>query len=240
MMNSMSLAPDGQTPTPAIPLLCFPHAGGSAAVFRPWREAFGRVADVVPVEIAGHGARRGEPLPLTLEDALTTAWPALSGPAEGDYALFGHSLGALYAFEAARRLARPPRLLAVSGRNAPARPAELPECHRLPDDQFARHLASFGGIPAEIRDDPDLMRFFLPVLRADMRIAERYVRGEGEPLDCPVMVFRGERDPLASAAGVAAWARETTRRCEVVRLPGGHFSLWEDGGLDRLAAALSE
>jgi surfactin synthase thioesterase subunit len=232
----------GQPATSRLALLCLPHAGGAAAFFRPWRAALSDAAEVVPIEVAGHGARRNEPLPLTFTAALGSIWAAITSHADRRYALFGHSLGALYAFEIARRLTqlgRPPALLVTSGRNGPARSAEIPDCHNMPDNEFVALLTSYGGIPAEIRDDPALMRFFLPTLRADIRIAERYTRAGEAVLRCPVTVFFGARDPLVSAAGVAAWRRETTADCEIARLPGGHFCLRESYYLGRLREALS-
>jgi medium-chain acyl-[acyl-carrier-protein] hydrolase len=231
----MSAPHGGQRPV----LLCLPHAGGSAAFFRPWHTKLARVADVVPIEIAGHGARRSEPLPVTFETALASVWPAVRDRTTGRYALFGHSLGALYAFELARRLAPPPLALIVSGRNTPARSSEMPQCHELPDTAFADRLASYGGIPIEIYRDTELMRLFLPVLRADMRIAECYRRPAGPSLRCTIIAFYGEQDPLVSPDGAAGWRSETTGGCEIVSVPGGHFCLGEDVFTGRLAASLA-
>ena len=232
----MRSRPDAQRPT----LLCLAHAGGSAAFFRLWRTALAYAADVVPIEVAGHGARRKEPLPATFEAALASIWPQARRHTENRYVMFGHSLGALYAFELARRLPRSPLALVVSGRNAPSRSAELPDCHEWPDSAFADRLASYDGIPPEIRRDPALMRLFLPVLRADMRIAERYRRTAGPPLSCPIVACYGERDPLLSPEGVADWTNETSAGCEILMTPGaGHFFLREPGFPARLAVSLS-
>jgi surfactin synthase thioesterase subunit len=226
---------DGQRPV----LLCLPHAGGSATFFRPWREKLAEVVDVVPLEIAGHGARRNEPLPVTFEAALASVWHVAREHARGHYAVFGHSLGALYAFELARRLARPPLALVVSGRNAPALSAEMPDCHELPDSAFADRLASYGGIPSEVYRDPALMRLFLPVLRADMRIAERYRRLAAPSLRCPVIALYGEHDPLVSREGATGWRHETLGGCEIFAVPGDHFCLKEEAFTGRVAVQLA-
>ncbi len=207
-------------------LLCLPHAGGNATFFRSWHTVLADAVDVVALEIAGHGARRNEQLPRTLGEALDSVWNVVVGYCDRRHVLFGHSLGALYAFEIAHRLSRrgcPPELLLVSGRNAPGFRAEVPDCHRLPDTEFIDRLVSYGGIPAEIAKDPALMKLFLPALRADMRITERYTRGDQSPLRCPITIFYGEKDPLVSRAGVEAWCREASQRCEIITLPGGHF-----------------
>jgi medium-chain acyl-[acyl-carrier-protein] hydrolase len=227
---------------PDLPaLICLPHAGGNAAFFRSWQAELGDVARIVAAEVAGHGARRNEPVPATMEAALASIWPTVSGHATGRYALFGHSLGALYAVEMARRLqrlGRPPALLIATGRNGPTRRAELADCHDLPEAEFVARLASYGGIPAEIGADPALVRYFLPALRADMRIAERYRCDGGTSLRCPVVVLYGDRDPLVSGPGVAAWRLATTAHCEIGQVPGGHFCVREAGFTGRLRDAV--
>src|SRR3954468_9181686 len=137
-------------------MVCFPHAGGTAAAFRRWPALLGDLVEITAVELPGRGTRRAEPPPATIGDAFAAALSAVPPdlPA-GGYVLFGHSLGALYAFEAARHLTaagRPPALLVASGRNGPPRPAEIPPLHRLPDGEFLDRLAGFGGIPDLVRN----------------------------------------------------------------------------------------
>jgi medium-chain acyl-[acyl-carrier-protein] hydrolase len=231
-------------PQPA--LLCFPYAAGTTAEYRDWPAALGDLVDVVPVEVAGHGARRNEPLPLTFEAALVSTQATLARAARGRYGLFGHSLGALYAFEAARRLTRagrPPALLVASGRNGPARAAAGQSLHQLPDEEFVARLSTYGGIPPALLADRDLVRFFLPLLRTDMAIAERYARPPGpapDRLNCPIVVFSCVGDPLTSREGAAAWEQETSAGCEFVELAGGHFCLRTPDYLGRLRAAMAK
>jgi medium-chain acyl-[acyl-carrier-protein] hydrolase len=225
------------------PMVCFPHAGGTAAAFRRWPALLGDLVEVVAVELPGRGTRHAERPPATVADAFAAALAAVPpGLPAGGYVLFGHSLGALYAFEVARHLAaagRPPALLVVSGRNGPSRPAEIPPLHQLPDGEFLDRLASFGGIPDLVRNEPDLLRLFLPVLRADLRAAETYTRTPGAPLPCPILAVHGTTDPLVSGPHVAAWQDETTAACTTAELPGGHFCLDEPFPMARFRHALA-
>lgn len=225
------------------PMVCFPHAGGTAAAFRRWPALLGDLVEITAVEPPGRGTRRTEPPPATVADAFAAALAA--APADlpaGGYVLFGHSLGALYAFEAARHLTaagRPPALLVASGRNGPSRPAEIPPLHQLPDGEFLDRLTAFGGVPDLVRDEPDLLRLFLPVLRADLRAAETYTYTPGTPLPCPILAVHGTADPLVSSPNVAAWQDETTAGCTTVELPGGHFCLDEPFPMARFRHALA-
>jgi surfactin synthase thioesterase subunit len=198
------------------------------APFHRWRPVLGDLAEPFGVEAAGRGSRRAEPLAETFGAALRSMIPAIAEHARPPYLVFGHSLGALYAFEAARLLTaagRPPELLVVSGRDGPSVPSALPVCHTLPDEEFLAVLSGFGGIPEPILAEPGLARFFLPVLRADMRIAETYARAGRHVLACPITALYASGDPLTSAAGVAAWQDETTGSCRAVEVDGGHFTV---------------
>lgn len=232
------------------PMLCVPHAGAAAAVYRPWRARLQGTVDVVPIELPGRGARRRDPACSTLPalvDALRES-VAETTPEGGDHVLYGHSMGALVACELAREqtaAGRPPALLVVSGRNGPSRVSDGLAMHRRPDAELVALLRSLGGTPAEVLDDPGLLALFLGPLRSDLRIAETADRPvPADPLSCPVLVLQGEDDPVVSAGGVDAWRAETAGACEVSWHPGGHFFVHEPGFVGstlraRLAAALA-
>ena len=231
---------------PVLRLFCLPYAGGSAAgVYRDWRRALPAGIDVVPVELPGRGTRLGE-LPYTrveslLTDVLRAVLPRLDLP----FALFGHSLGAILAFEAARRLehahdARPERLL-VSGYEAPDLDRAPERDHLLPDEQFRERIRRLGGTPPEVLADTGLMDLLLPVLRADLAAAAGYAFRPGAPLSCPVTVFGGLDDPEARPSRLEGWRRQTTGPCAIRLLPGDHFFLHSaaDALLPRVAADLA-
>jgi medium-chain acyl-[acyl-carrier-protein] hydrolase len=147
----------------------------------------------------------------------------------GDYALFGHSFGAGVAYELTRAVLdqrmQPPRLLAVSGRRAPHRPATQPPVHHASDDAFLAYLISLGGIPDEVRDHPSLLEAFLPTLRADFAVHETYQPVPASRLNVPVSAFTGADDPAVSVVDLLAW-RDTTARAFRARVfMGGHFYL---------------
>lgn len=231
-------ASDGTRPGAALRLFCLPHAGGSSAHFRAWKW-LDPYARVVPLDLPGHGARLGEPLVEDWDELVDRLAGTIQARLDGPYALFGHSLGSLLAFDLAHRLTAagtPPALLVAAGRNGPsARPAQRP-LHELPDQEFLGMLHALGGLPQALLRQPELLRIFLPTLRADLRLAERYRRPDVPALPVPVMAFAGEDDPMTDDAGVLAWKRETTGTCELVFVRGGHFFLEEP----EFAGALTE
>ena len=152
---------------------------------------------------------------------------------EAPYALFGHSLGAVVAYEVARTLAaqdRPvPGRLFVSGHAAPSLPRRLPAIHGLPDEPFMEEVhRRHGGLPPEALDDPDIRATLVSSLRADYAIVETYYPKPRPPLREPISVFAGTEEPF-NDGDLDAWQDHTTMPLVVRRFPGGHFYLRERG-----------
>lgn len=212
-----------------LTLFCLAHAGGSAQPFRRWNAVLSGGARVVPLELPGHGIRFHEPVLDTLDLMVAELLRAVRAGAPARYAIFGHSLGALLGYELARALVAaghaPPEALLVAARNGPAEPLSHRPIHALPDQAFIAALERLGGMPQSVVDQPGLTRAYLPVLRADLRVAETYARRSGPPGDFPIAAFAGRRDPLTDPQAMLGWARETTATFDLALVPGGHFFL---------------
>ena len=215
-------------PAARLRLVCFPHAGGSASAYHAWGGALPEEIEVWAVQPPGHETRMREPLPATLDALVEDLARALVPALEGPFAFFGHSLGALVAFELARALRRkgrplPGRLL-VSGRCAPQLVEQGPAIDTLPDELFLDALSErYGGIPDAVRREPELVALFLPILRADWRLAAGYSYRAESPLPCPIAAFGGRDDVTAPVDAIAAWREQTSAAFSQHMLPGGHF-----------------
>lgn len=214
-------------PTPAVRLVCVPYAGAGASVYQGWRLPAELATEVWAFQPPGREGRHREPLATTLESLLDGYLEGLAQVADRPFALFGHSLGALVAFELARRLRRTggprPAHLFLSGYRAPHRPPTREPISTLPDDRFlARMWEIAGPSPSAIRD-PDLLLQLAPVTRTDCAILERYRYEPEEPLDIPFSCFAADDDCEVAVADVAAWAEHTTRGCWHRRYQGGHL-----------------
>ena len=210
-------------------LVLFPYAGGRPAAFRSWPLDLPADVEVVAVSYPGRGARLGE-APVRRADALAAQVAAALAPGlDVPTAFFGHSMGALVAFETARALRRgglrQPVLLCPSGQAAPDLPVTDHPLHALPDDAFVAALSGMGGTPPEILASRELMTLLLPSLRADFELCERY-RFAPEPLlDIPFVAFAGTHDAEAPESDVSRWEAHTTAPATLHRVAGGHFFL---------------
>ncbi|WP_063803475.1 thioesterase II family protein [Streptomyces silvensis] len=231
-----------------IRLVCFPHAGAGASVYRPWITALAPEVEVLPLVLPGRDSRWREPAHTGMSGLARAAAEGLAaffGAEERQvpYAFFGHSLGAVVAYETARALGRPgpgPQLLVVSASAPPARAAASSRgCHTLPDEEFLAEVDRLGGLSPGVLGEAELLRLLLPVLRADFTLAETYAPAPGPPLSCPVAVYAGRDDTGVREAHLAQWQEVTEVRPVVRRtFPGGHFYL--DGARPDLVHALRQ
>lgn len=216
-------------PGASLRFYCFPYAGGSIPVFRSWLAEIPAVVEMIIVQLPGRGTRILEKPFVSAGDAVPQLVDALLEDVDRPYAFFGHSLGALLGFEAARvmqQLGKPlPRVLFASGRGAPQLPDPNAPIHRLPDQEFIQKLREFEGTPGEILENPDLLEIFLPVLRADFQMNETYRYRPGSQLDCDLMVFGGEQDHRVPLTHLQAWSDLTSRNFWLRLFPGNHFFL---------------
>jgi surfactin synthase thioesterase subunit len=214
-------------PAAAIQLICFPHAGGGASAFRTWPEPLGPDIDLLAVRLPGRESRFAAPRYRRMTDLVTDLCAALHDRLRPPYAFFGHSLGALVAYETACRLAgtggvEPVRLVAAASA-APHRRYRYGALHDLPDAELIDTLCEFGGMPAEVLDDHELLCALLPMIRDDFEIADTYRPAASGRLHCPVTALGGARDRSVDAADIAAWPQVTVGAGEVVTVPGDHF-----------------
>ncbi|MFL6145444.1 MAG: thioesterase II family protein [Labedaea sp.] len=206
-------------------IFCFPYAGGNPRMFDDWRRPLAGAAELVAMPV------RGASIDEVIEAATATIGSAMADDPRPVY-LFGHSLGALVAFEVARRLDAQPALrhLVASGLAAPSLlPSErVRELVRLDGREFAEALGFFGGLPPEVIADEDVLELLLPGMLADFRLAAGYRYRPAEPLAVDVSLINGRDDPHVGPAQLKAWSRECRRPAVRHWADGGHFYFDKD------------
>jgi medium-chain acyl-[acyl-carrier-protein] hydrolase len=198
-----------------------------------WRNQISDSIDLVGIDYPGRACRSAEEPIIHLETLAETLAAALLPDTDGPFALLGHSMGGLVAFEVACWLAqqnRSPLHLFVCSCRPPGQNVHS-LIHPLPDGEF---LAELGRrIGRQWRND---MGDSLALLRADITAAERYWAPPERCVPCPISVIGGLEDGLHSRSTLAQWCHRTTGRFSLQFVPGGHFFR---GHLDRVATVIS-
>ena len=227
------LRPFAPNPYANLRLFCFPHAGGGALSFRPWAALFPSEIELCPIQLPGREDRFRE-TPYTNVDALVRALTQVLYPYElaRPFALFGHSMGALIAYELAHTLedqyGMSPVQLFVSARSAPHLPHPGPCLYTLPPDEFVAQLRMLKGTPDELLVDADPV--WLQRLRADFELNEAYQPRPRTPLSVSIAAFAGRTDPRVSVADMQAWSKHTCRSFALREFESDHFFVYKDYG----------
>jgi medium-chain acyl-[acyl-carrier-protein] hydrolase len=214
-------------PQAKVRLLCFAHAGGSAATYAVWHRDLPPEVELWALQLPGRDDRRTEARRVDIARLVAELVDALREVHDRPVALFGYSLGAIIAFEYARAVrgtpAGEPVHLFAAARRPPQMPLDVP-IHALPDPQLIRETKSrYDGVPQVILDDPELLTYFLPIIRADLQLLESYRFAEEPALGCPITAFVGSTDPHAPGHMIDGWAAQTAGRFQAHVMPGGHF-----------------
>jgi surfactin synthase thioesterase subunit/glycosyltransferase involved in cell wall biosynthesis len=207
-------------PPGGVRLFCFPHAGGGAAAFQGWAEQLPQSVTIAPMH---------PPRSDTMAELVAALYQSMRAYLGEPFAFFGHSMGAIVAFELARLLRRrnqpAPRVLVASGARAP----QFRRGHVPPpgpsDAEFVEALRRLEGTPREVLDNPSLLQLVLPALRQDASIYRNYIYAEEPPLDCQVRAYGGAEDPHVHRQHLEGWASQTTAAFAIRVFPGGHFYL---------------
>lgn len=220
-----------QVPTPTARLVCLPPSGGTTANYGTWATGLPLTVELLGAQYPGHGDRFGETLSADVRALSSELTSELLRLPSLPTVLFGHSLGALVAYEAALTLSslrRPPSGLLASSCPPPGATGEV-RASLLSDSELWATLPTLGGAGSDVTDNPELMEALLPVLRADVTAHENYQpEAQALSLSCPVRCYHGEQDPLVDRAALAGWASVTTGIFSLLEREGHHFHLFQD------------
>jgi surfactin synthase thioesterase subunit len=215
-------------------LLCIPFAGAGGGVYRPWRQLnLGPDTVIVPVQLPGREERFLESPCDDLDALVGECVEQVQKVADdGPFAIFGHSFGALLAYESTVRLLtrtrhRPVRLF-VSGSGGPWAPRKRLGLAEAGDAEFVQRLSEHIGYEHPALGDPELRDLLLPVVRADLKVVDEYVPTRREPIPVPITVLRGRDDAMVTREQADEWKAIAAGEFERIDIDGGHMYFSED------------
>lgn len=209
-----------------IKLICIPYAGGNSYSFRDLQPFLGRHIDIVTLELPGRGKRMTEPplseIHLMADDLYRQLLPHIGSP----YMLYGHSMGAVLGNLLVHKLKKEWKALPLhffaTGCVAPVFNDQRRKLHLLSDEQLMAELKKMGGMPDALLEDLDLMEFFLPVIREDMKALECYQYQPMGRYSTGITVITGASEEITDRQA-AGWGLETEKEIRILRYPGNHF-----------------
>lgn len=216
-------------PLARVRLLCIPYAGGGPSAYAPWNRHIPDWIELRVVAPPGREIRAEEASVRTMEDFVAPIVTAVLSDRSVPFAIFGHSMGAVVGYEVALRCRDAgfgPNHLFLSGRAFPADlPAKSP-LYRLPDAEFLQTIRdTYGGLPEELDEYPEILQQAQDLLRIDLEVLERFQPRFESKLDIPLTLLWSDRDSSISATSMMQWKEVTRGETSHKILGGDHFYL---------------
>jgi len=209
-------------------LFCLPYAGGSESIYYNWQKHLGSSIKLEPIELRGRGKRYNEDFYENFNEAIDDVFLSIRHKiAHNNYAIFGHSLGSLLAYELYYKICNEnlikPKHIFFSGNAAPSAKSEEKELHKLPDNEFMQEIINLGGTPKEVLENDELLQFVLPILRSDIKINEDFIYKERkDKIECDITVFSGKEDDI-KLEELLKWRSHCSQGFKVHMIEGNHF-----------------
>lgn len=215
---------------PRLRLFCFPYAGGRPGIFRSWSDRLPHSVELCAITLPGRSVRDHEVPQSDIFSLAGELADAIGQRSDARFAFFGHSMGALLAYEVARELrargyALPVHMfLSARGAVHCVAPRTTP-VDAMSNDELIEHLTALGGTPQEILNDPRVMSIMMPMIRADFRALDRWKYRPQKPLRIPISALAGRDDATVDVASVREWRQHTESEFCFYVLDGAHFFL---------------
>ncbi len=209
-------------------LFCLPYAGESEVIYYSWKKYLNHLVHLEPIELKGRGKRLNEDFYENIEEAIDDIFKNIKCKILYDeYAIYGHSMGSLLAYELYYRINKEnlklPKHIFFSGCKPPCITRKEKQVHLLPDDEFIKEIIDLGGTLMEITENKELIQIFVPILRNDFKMLERYLYKEkGEKIQCDISILNGKKDDI-TLDEILAWKYHAGKGFKVYNFKGNHF-----------------
>lgn len=215
-----------------VKLFCIPHAGGSSIIYYPWRKYIGNHIELIPLELKGRGRKITEELSGSLDDMVADLYENIRKELyTGRYAIFGHSMGSIVAYELVRKIQLNkdpmPIHLFVSGSNPPEFKSKIASIYKETDERICEEIQKLGGTPQILFENNELLQLYISIFKSDFRNLYEYSYHEGK-VNCNACVLGGLDDKEFDQTNVRNWGNYITGDCLMKFFNGGHFYLFED------------
>lgn len=209
-------------------MFALPYAGGSASIYRDWSEKLKPVLDVYPIEYAGHAGRFNEDYFKSIEEAAEDISETIIKQHQGDYVLYGHSMGCSVALETTfvlkRKNAVLPKAIIVAANRPPHLRDKGVQLGEMSKSELLKFIISRGQFDEEILESEEFLEIVSDILYSDIKILYKYKRHfEEGTLDIPILALAGDADDDTPASDMQEWGNYTTGNFDFHMFHGDHF-----------------
>jgi len=232
---------------PSLRLFCFPYGGAGASIYTKWQARLSNdTIDVCPIQYPGREERINEKSFSDIDALVLALCENLQNTLDIPYIFFGHSMGALIAFELTRLLRMRklplPKCLIISAFPDPSSPIKkinelVKELHtedvsldKITINKMMNIFQKNGLLPTNLKfiDNMEINKILLPIFMSDINIVKNYKYKEQLPLDIPIKFFMGKQDPWIQYEDYLGWCTQTTKTCELYEFNSEHLFIQDE------------
>ena len=205
-------------------MICFPYAGGCASFYQKWGNEIDEI-EICPIQLPGREESYREEKIYSMETVVEQVLEKIEDVVDQNTIFFGHSMGAKMAYEVIKELekrGKRVRCLIASGSGAPDIPPKK-MVHDLPEKDLLDELQRLSGTPDELLGNRDLLKCFLPMIRADFTLDETYMPISKVKLLCPIVAWGGTEDFDVHKKDLEAWENFSYGNFQTKYFNGNHF-----------------
>ena len=217
-------------------IFCFPYFAGGASAYNTWQNYFGDEIEVCQVQLPGREERTGE---AAIDDVIVLV-KEIAGIIRPlienvSFVFYGHSMGALIAFELENYIEKEYGLAAAhliaGGWKAPQVENPFSVLEKVTIDEvydkknthkIVEHMR-FLGIPEVVLSNDTLIQEMLPALQADIVMGKRYRNSDTTKLQSSITVIAGENDTIFKEEHLKPWKEKTEKAFHFRTIKGGHL-----------------
>lgn len=212
-------------------LFCFPYAGAGASLFSSWRSYLPDNVELYALQMPGRENRFSEQHCTDMQYLVDHLIEEMQAMSDLPFIIYGHSMGALIAYELTKQLSskqlKLPSHLLVAGKMAPHFDDGLHQIHQLEDQQFISELHHrYGGLD-DVINEPELLELIIPILKSDIQLIEQYTPEVNQLINVPISAIVGCQDQSVNKQGISAWRELSALDYSCDEVPGGHFFVKE-------------
>ena len=212
-----------------IRLFCLPYAGGFAEFYLSWKRLLPDWIELCPLQLPGRSYCAHEACSKDINELVGEIAGVIEQYADRPFAICGHSMGSILAYEAAVRLKIKPAALILSGGDAPNYWEKAKHLHLLPDDDLLSLMIGNGSYNTKTStaEPKSEYAWFLNTLRSDLILCAQYRSKQDHFFDGTTLVMYAVDDQLCNYQNLEAWKDFCPKSKFVQYESGGHFFIRE-------------
>lgn len=182
-----------------IKIFTLPYAAGTASIYYNMKKYLYNIADIVPIELPGHGSKYIQPLCKTIQEMAEYVFYEILNELDEPYCLMGYSMGSLIEYELYNIInntgVRKPEQMFLFAADAPHIGKSEQDFQSMSNESIIKKLKDLNGTVKSVFENEELMELVIPIARADFSALEEYIPTILKaPIDCSGFIMKGNND----------------------------------------------